>query len=215
MKMAVTDEGPQERALRLMDACARLGRSMRLRMQVEGFAPSEPCIVVANHVSYLDPIAIGQTLSFGAVAKSEIMRWPGVGETAADLGIIFVDRGCPTSGALALRRMIRLLDAGVPVLVFPEGTTSTGEDVLPFSRGAFGIARIARVPVVPATLRYASSEVCWVGEDSLLPHALRLHKFDEIVGKLTFGPSLEPMAFESAEALAETTRQCIRNLLLP
>jgi 1-acyl-sn-glycerol-3-phosphate acyltransferase len=109
--------------------------------------------------------------------------------------------------------MIRLLDAGVPVLVFPEGTTSRGEDVLPFSRGAFGVARLMRIPIVPATLRYATPGVCWVGEDSLLPHALKLHRFDRVEGKLTFGPSLEPMAFESARALAEATRQCIRNLL--
>ncbi len=188
---------------------------MRLRMQVQGQAPSRPCIIVANHVSYLDPLAIGQTLPVGAVAKSEIMRWPGVGEAAADLGIIFVDRGCVQSGARALRKMIRLLEAGVPVLVFPEGTTSRGEDVLPFSRGSFGVARLVRVPVVPATLRYASKQVCWVGKDSLLPHALKLHRFNQIDCTLTFGPSLEPMAFESASALADATRQCIRTLLLP
>ena len=110
---------------------------------------------------------------------------------------------------------MRLLDSGVPVLVFPEGTTTTGHDVLPFSRGAFGVARLMRVPVVPATLRYDNAEVPWVGSASLLPHALKLHRHNEIHGELIFGPSLQPMAFADASALAEATRQCIRSLLLP
>ena len=202
-------------AARFVEACSRLGRSMRLDLRVHGRIPEGPCLIAANHVSYLDPLAIGQTRPIGAIAKSEIMRWPGVGEAAANLGVVFVERGCARSGAIALRKATRLLDAGISVLVFPEGTTTTGQDVLPFSRGAFGIARRMRIPVVPATLRYDSREVCWVGDDSLVPHAVRLHRFNEIGADLIYGPSLQPMAFENAAALAEATRQCVRSLLLP
>jgi 1-acyl-sn-glycerol-3-phosphate acyltransferase len=198
-----------------VDACALLNDSLRLNVHVRGEVPTRPAVIVANHLSYLDPLAIGQTLPVGAVAKSEIMAWPGVGEAVAELGIIFVKRGCARSGAVALRRAMRLLDAGVSVLVFPEGTTSRGDDVLPFLRGAFGIARLTRVPVVPVTVRYDSSEVPWVGNDSLLPHALKLHRHDEINANLMFGPSLQPLAFEDVNELAEATRQCIRSLLLP
>jgi 1-acyl-sn-glycerol-3-phosphate acyltransferase len=210
-----SDPTPTARATRLVEACARLGRRLRLKVDVHGQIPNGPSVIVANHVSYLDPLAIGWTLPVGAVAKSEIMSWPGVGEAVADLGIVFVKRGCSRSGAVALRRTMRLLDSGVPVLVFPEGTTTTGHDVLPFSRGAFGVARFMRVPVVPAALRYDNTEVPWVGSASLLPHALKLHRHNEIHGALIFGPSLEPMAFADASALAEATRQCIRSLLLP
>lgn len=184
-------------------------------VQVRGRVPSGPSIIVANHLSYLDPLAIGWTLPVGAVAKAEIMSWPGVGEAVADLGVVFVKRRCPRSGAVALRKTMRLLDAGVPVLVFPEGTTTTGHDVLPFARGAFGVARLMRVPVVPATIRYDCDDAAWVGRASLLPHALRLHRRNEIQAELVFGPSLQPMAFNDASALAEATRRCIRSLLLP
>lgn len=204
---------PRHRAGRLVDACTRLGWRMRLRVHVRGNVPDQACVIVANHLSYLDPIAIGQVRPVGAVAKSEIMGWPGIGGALDDLGIVFVKRGCARSGAVALRKTMRLLDAGVSVLVFPEGTTSTGRDVLPFSRGAFGVARLMRVPVVPATLRYDSTDVCWVGDDSLLPHVLRLHRFDRVDADLVFGPPLQPMAFSDASALAEATRQCIRSFL--
>jgi 1-acyl-sn-glycerol-3-phosphate acyltransferase len=103
----------------------------------------------------------------------------------------------------------------VPVLVFPEGTTTFGDDVLPFSRGAFGVARLMRVPVVPATLRYESSEACWVGSASLLPHVIKLHRENEVRAALTFGPRLDPMAFPDAASLAAATRQTIRRLVLP
>lgn len=188
---------------------------MRLEVRTRGRIPGEPCVIVANHLSYLDPLAIGATLPVGAVAKSEIMGWPGVGEAVADLGIVFVRRGCARSGAVALRKMMRLLEAGVPVLVFPEGTTTMGRDVLPFSRGAFGVARLARVPVVPATLRYDSEEIAWVGDASLVPHALKLHRRNHIRAELIFGPGLQPLAFADVSALAEATRQCIRSMLLP
>ena len=101
------------------------------------------------------------------------------------------------------------------MLVFPEGTTTVGHDVLPFSRGAFGIARILRVPVVPATLRYDSEDVAWVGDASLVPHALRIHRRHRIDAELIFGPGLQPRAFRDASSLAEATRRCIRSLLVP
>lgn len=215
MRRIQSGSDPWQRASLLGNICARLSRSLRLELRVHGRVPVEPCVIAANHLSYLDPLAIGRTLPVAAVAKSEIMGWPGVGEAAGELGIVFVRRGCPRSGAAALRKMMRLLEAGVSVLVFPEGTTSTGRDVLPFSRGAFGLARLMRVPVVPATIRYDSPAVCWVGDDLLVPHALKLHRLDRLSADLFFGPGLEPMAFKDAGALAEATRQCIRSLLLP
>lgn len=202
------------RARYLRDASWRIGRRMGLSVKVQGPVPTEPCVVVANHMSYLDPLAIGQLLPLSAVAKSEITGWPAIGEVLDELGILFVERGNARSGATALRRAMRVLRAGVPVLVFPEGTTTCGEDVLPFSRGAFGIARLMRVPVIPATLRYESSEACWVGSASLVPHLLRMHRHNEVGVQLTFGPRLEPMAFPDASSLAAATRQCIRSLVL-
>lgn len=205
----------KRRALQLVDACARVSRSLQLDVRVHGRIPQEPCVIAANHLSYLDPLAIGQTLPIVAVAKSEIIGWPGVGRAATDLGVVFVRRGCARSGAVALRKTMRWLEAGVSILVFPEGTTSTGEDVLPFSRGVFGVARLMRVPVVPATIRYDSREVCWVGDDSLVPHALKLHRLGGVGADLILGPSLPPMVFRDAAELADASRRCVRSLLLP
>jgi 1-acyl-sn-glycerol-3-phosphate acyltransferase len=191
-----------------------MGTHLHLEVCVQGPVPDEPCVIVSNHMSYLDPLAIGQVLPLSAIAKSEIAKWPALGGALEELGIVFVERGNARSGAVTLRKAMRLLRAGVAVLVFPEGTTTFGDDVLPFSRGAFGVARLMRVPVVPATLRYESSEACWVGSASLLPHVMKLHRQNEVRAALTFGPRLDPMTFPNAASLAAATRQHIRRLVL-
>jgi 1-acyl-sn-glycerol-3-phosphate acyltransferase len=168
-------------------------------------------LIAANHVSYLDPLAIGQIVPLSAVAKSELGRWPAIGETLEALGIIFVERGNALSGAVALRKAMRILRTGVSVLVFPEGTTSLGDDVLPFARGAFGFAQILGIPVVPVTLRYDSGEVSWVGDASLVPHAAKLHRYDQVNVELVFGSPIRPAAFSDARSLASATREQIRS----
>ena len=203
------------RASLLRTIGVRMGTRMRLHVEVHGPVPCKPSVLVANHMSYLDPIAIGSVLPLSAVAKSEITRWPAVGLAIEELGAVFVRRGDAMSGALALRKAIRVLKAGVPILVFPEGTTTYGDDVLPFSRGAFGIARLLRMPVVPVTLRYDTGDACWVGSATLMPHLLKLHRHDRVRADVIFGPPLEPMAFPDASSLAAATRSCIRSLVLP
>ena len=202
------------RSSRLREGCSRLCDRLRVSLSVRGSAPEGPSVIVANHISYLDPLVIGRTLPVSAVAKSEIMGWPAIGETLEEIGIIFVERGNARSGAVALRKAMRVLRDGVPVLVFPEGTTTLGNTVLPFARGAFGIARLLRVPVVPATLRYESSEVPWVGTASFLPHFVKMHREQEVQAELVLGPSLQPMAFVDAASLADATRRCIESILL-
>ena len=71
------------------------------------------------------------------------------------------------------REAVTRLRSDVSVLTFAEGTTTSGRGVLPFRRGIFGAARIARVPVVPVAIRYEDPELSWVGSQSFLPHYLR------------------------------------------
>src|SRR6185436_14021215 len=101
---------------------------------------------VANHLSYLDPIVIGAQIPVAPIAKGEVASWPLIGSVASSLNGIFVDRSSVMSRARALRRAHALLRAGVSILNFPEGTTTDGSRLLPFHRGIFGLAQIARVP---------------------------------------------------------------------
>jgi 1-acyl-sn-glycerol-3-phosphate acyltransferase len=129
---------------------ARTGHRLALRMveinglqiSVRGPVPSGPVVLASNHLGYLDPIVIGALLPLAAIAKSELAGWPFLGRVAAHVGTLFIRRGSAHHGALVLRRALRRLAAGVPVLNFPEGTTTDGSrPLLSFRRGLFGIAR--------------------------------------------------------------------------
>jgi 1-acyl-sn-glycerol-3-phosphate acyltransferase len=195
--------------------CENLCALHGLDVRVDGNAPAQPSLLVANHLSYLDPIAILGEVAAAAVAKREVADWPILGETLDDLGILFVDRACAQSGARVLLRARRLLESGVSVLVFPEGTTTYGTDVLPFRRGAFGLARRLGVPVVPIGIRYDSTEPCWVGNASFLPHYVKTTSRRATRAQLLFGDPIRSVGHRSPEAFAETVRAAVRALVLP
>jgi 1-acyl-sn-glycerol-3-phosphate acyltransferase len=168
-------------------------------------------IVVANHLSYLDPIVLGGELPCTAVAKREIEGWPVLGTHLRDLGVMFVDRDDPHSGASVLRQAARALDSGVAVLNFPEGTTTRGDSVLPFRRGIFGVALRLGVPVVPVRLDFEDRNLAWVGDATLVPHYLSTASKKTLRVRVRWGPHLCPDDFPTADSLARLTRFMIQH----
>jgi 1-acyl-sn-glycerol-3-phosphate acyltransferase len=209
---------PELPALRHRERARLLHRTARdlcalhtLRVRVTGSLPAPPFVVVANHVSYIDPILIASLTPCTAIAKQEIGGWPVLGGRARELGVLLVDRQRPESGARVLRCALRALRHGVPVLNFPEGSTTRGERVLPFRKGIFGVARIAGVPVVPAAITYDAQELCWAGDDTFLPHFLRFSSRRASGAAITLGPPLGDHG--GAAELAERARAVIVDLL--
>lgn len=201
----------RERA-RLLHGIARdLCALHSLRVRVTGALPASPFVIVANHVSYLDPILLASLTPCTAIAKQEIGGWPIIGDRARDLGVMLVDRQRTASGARVLRCALRALRHGVPVLNFPEGSTTRGEKVLPFRKGIFGVAQIAGVPIVPAAITYDDPELCWAGDDTFLPHFLRFSSRREASARIAFGPPLGDHG--GAADLADRARAVILDLL--
>lgn len=117
-----------------------------------------PGLVVSNHISWLDIYVINALAPTAFVAKDEVKRWPLIGWLCAHTETIFLERGSRTAAQRTRETMIDKLRAGAHVAVFPEGTTSGGERVLPFHAALFQSAIDAGVPVVPLALRYADRQ---------------------------------------------------------
>jgi 1-acyl-sn-glycerol-3-phosphate acyltransferase len=162
-----------ERAFAMHQLCAEVCRAHRFEIHHEGAPPDGAAVLVANHLSYLDPIVVAAKKPLALIGKLEVERWPLLGECGRRHGVLFIDRGNVHAGAVVLKRALRVLRAGVPVLNFPEGTTTDGDAMLPFKRGAFGLARLARVPVVPVAVGFEARALHWVGDALFLPHYLR------------------------------------------
>jgi 1-acyl-sn-glycerol-3-phosphate acyltransferase len=199
-----------ERARWLHAACARLCQRHGFCVEISGILPRGPALLVANHVSYIDPVVIGSLVPCVPLAKAEIAGWPIVGAAAQALGVLFVQRGDVWSGARALRTSLRHLASGVSILGFPEGTTGRDE-LLPFHRGLFGIARRAQVPIVPIALSYDDRSAAWVGDEWFLPHLVRTAMRPRTRAWIRIGSPIAPDA--PARELAAAARAQITTLL--
>jgi 1-acyl-sn-glycerol-3-phosphate acyltransferase len=174
-----------------------------------GPLPKGPVVVVANHLTYLDPLVVSSLVPCRSIAKGETRSWPLVGPGMEGLGVIFVRRGDAHSGAIALRRALRVLATGISVLNFPEGTTSDGRSVGSFQRGAFGLAAIARVPIVPARIVYDTDLAPWFGGQTFVPHYAKLARVRRVGARVCFGDPIEAHPMDDPATIAGRARQVI------
>ncbi len=177
-----------------------------------GPTPRGASVLVTNHVSYLDALVVSSLVPCLSIAKSETRGWPLIGPGLEGLGALFVQRGNSHSGAMVLRRALRALRSGSPVLNFPEGTTSDGRSVGPFRRGAFGLARLAGVPVVAARISYDDGRVPWFGGEAFAPHYARLCRIRHLTATVHFAEPISVEAADDPERVASRAREIVSSL---
>lgn len=182
-----------------------------IRLRVHG-RPVPGALVVANHVSWSDIPVMGRVIDAGFVAKDDVAGWPVIGRLTAAYGCLFVSREARGKAGEQAEAVAAKLTHGHGLILFPEGTTGEGDACLPFRSSLF--AMIPRgTPVQPLTIRYyhadgspldaaARREVCWIGDDELLPHVKLLARRGGLVAELWFD---EPMEAGERKAL---TRAC-------
>lgn len=128
---------------------------LRVRIGGESNLPPGPCVVVANHASYIDGVVLKAFLParFSFVIKKEVTKVPLAGLLLRRIGSEFVDRFNRHAGGMDTRRLIKAADAGQALAFFPEGTFVERPGVGKFHTGAFAIASRVGVPVVPVAIR--------------------------------------------------------------
>jgi 1-acyl-sn-glycerol-3-phosphate acyltransferase len=126
-----------------------------IRLDVTGHARAGAKLVVANHVSWLDIVAINSTVPSRFVSKAEVSGWPLVGRLVTVAGTLYLVRERRRDAMRVLGLMCKALRQGHTVAVFPEGTTGTGEGVLHFHGNLLQAAIDAEVPIQPVALRYS------------------------------------------------------------
>ena len=127
---------------------------LRLQLRSEQPLPTGPCVLVANHASYLDGLVMQAALParFGFVIKREMNGVPLAGLLLRRIGAEFVDRSRGQRSALDARRVLRTASSGASLVFFPEGTFESQPGLLRFHAGAFVAAVRAASPVVPAVI---------------------------------------------------------------
>lgn len=174
--------------------CALLG----IQINVSGVPSAKKnCLFVANHLSYIDILAFSSVFPALFVSSIEVSAMPFLGTLARLAGTLFVERRNRSKIAQETDRIATLLSQGFPIVLFPEGTSSNGERILPFKSSFFGAASKAGVLVAPVCVSYSTINgspvtrqnrdlVCWHGAMSFLPHFLKLMTQASVEVRLDF-----------------------------
>ena len=194
--------------------CRIILHAMRLTLDVHGEFPTSgllPC----NHLSYLDALVLGSLTPAVFVSKAEVRRWPMVGSMCARGGTLFMNRESPRDAVRTNQAATQALLDGVPVVIFPEGTTTNGRIPLPFHPALFQPAVTAHAPVWPLALSYsfqdgrdASAQVAYFGDVRFIPHFMRfmrmrgLHASVRVAAEPASAPSRTSAAQSSWTATA-------------
>lgn len=192
-----------------------------MKIEVTGTPPKPPFFLVTNHLSYTDIAALRAVAKGIFVAKNEVNSWFLAGRICRDMGTIFIDRANRRDIPRAGEQIIERLDAGEGVVVFPEGTSTKGEEVLPFNSSFLEFAARASIAVSYASITYrtppgempASIAACWWEDIGFFEHLWRLFKVREYTAIIDFGT--EPVRNADRKVLASELRRLVAERFVP
>lgn len=209
----------------LMQRWARgTARCMGLTIEAEGPAPAPPYLLAANHLSYVDIVALQTLCGCVFLAKAEVSRWPLIGFLARTTGTLFVDRTRRADLPRAVEAVSQVVSEGRGVVFFPEGTSTDGASVLPFKPSLFEVAVRTGLPVYCASLGYTVPEgsppahlaVCWWGDMDFFGHLYALLQIPSFRARVAFAHEPVPRAERvDRKELAERAHRSVAARFIP
>jgi len=192
---------------------SRLNRNFTLLLRVilnikvtvegdEGQLERGGYVIIGNHVSYVDGIVLGSIFPILFVSKREVKGWPIVGQWNTLCGTIFINRQRKELVGSLIEEMSGKLRQEANILLFPEGTSTNGERMLPFQTVPLAAPLRNRSIIVPTTIAYTSIDdkpisaanrdrVFWYGDMDFISHFWKLLALRSIEVLVTIQPKIE------------------------
>ncbi len=203
-----------QRAEWLHEWCVKCLARLDITYSANGQPPPSG-LIVCNHLSYLDILVFSAITPSVFVSKAEVKGWPVFGTLATLAGTVYVDRTRRTDTRNANEGIGRALEQGLRVVVFPEGGSSDGSDVLPFYASLFEPAMERAAPITAAYLSYAVKEgsvaedVAYWRDMTFFPHLLKLLAHRGVSAEVRFSDT--PRTFTDRKlAAAEMRAEVLR-----
>lgn len=211
--------GAEARQRRIAWWSRRVFERFGARLEVVGpFRPGAK-LLVANHVSWLDIMAVHAVCPQARfVSKADVQGWPLIGRLVAAADTLYIVRERTRDALRVVHEMAAALKQGDTVAVFPEGTTSLGHDLLPFHANLLQAAIATETPVQPVALRFSdarhavSPAADYTGDVSLARSLWMLACAEGLVVRVQVLPA-RSVAHADRRALAVLLRQDIRQAL--
>jgi 1-acyl-sn-glycerol-3-phosphate acyltransferase len=200
-----------------------LAKALGIKTRVRG-APSaqRPLLIVSNHISYLDIVAIGSVVQAAFVSKADVAKWPVFGVMAKVGRTVFIDRR-RSATSNSRDQLQQRLDAGEALIMFPESTSGDGNHMMPFKSALFNVAERHTsqgmpVMVQPMSMAYTRLNslpmgvgwrpfFAWYGDMEMLPHMWQVLKLGSVTVDIMFHDPVSPADFADRKALAAHCEQ--------
>jgi len=201
-----------------------------LRIVVRGEqTKAKPHLVVSNHISYFDIVALGSLIAGDFIAKADIAKWPVFGIMAKAGRSVFIDRR-RSATSNARDQIQERLDDGDTLIMFPESTSGDGTHVKPFKSALFTVAErhvtdrkgvTSGIIVQPVSIAYTRLNglpigvgwrpfVAWYGDMEMVPHLWHISKLGTLTVEVVFHPPVTLAEFSSRKALAAHCDRVVR-----
>jgi lyso-ornithine lipid O-acyltransferase len=209
------------RFARLLNAL--LGFRVRIAGEVQALA-SQGAFIASNHVSYADGFVLSSLFPVGFVTKKEVRGWPIVGQWMAVCRALFIDRQRKGKFPALVVEVAERLRHGADILIFFEGTSTNGEEVLPFQSAPFAAPLRTGAPIIPVTLTYTAINgervtsanrdlVYWYGDMEFLGHFWKLFGVRSVEVTAMIHPKIDASAYRNDSAgRKELAQACYEQL---
>ena len=209
-------------------ATARLCRLLGVEVQLVGEIPTKGAMLaVCNHLGLLDPFLLSSQMPVAFAAKAEIGNWPVIGWVCKLVGVIFVKRERRMQTGKFVEQVQDRIKEGIRVLVFPEGTTSNGTEILPFKTGAFAaVANMEGGAILPFYMRGITEDgtpatgdylegFTWTNGQPMVLHAWDILSLKKIIFEIHVGEPIDTanrdrkelarLSYDAVEALSRNS----------
>ncbi|EXB48279.1 lysophospholipid acyltransferase family protein [Acinetobacter sp. 1000160] len=192
--------------------CRRLCEVFNIEVEVHGTIPREPALWVSNHISWLDVAVLGSGARIFFLAKAEVERWPILGKLAKGGGTLFIKRG--SGDSIRIREQItEFLKQDIPVLFFPEATTTDGRKVKKVHGRLLGAAIEAQRPVQVCVICYVNQNgeldlvAPFIGEMTFAEHVQHVLEMPKVTAHLMTLPAISVEGHTVDSLTKEVDRQ--------
>lgn len=195
--------------------CKRMCKSLGVTVQVHGVMPREHALWVSNHISWIDIPVIGALTRVFFLSKAEVARWPLMGRLARAGGTLFIQRGSGDSDKVR-QQITGFLQQKLPILFFPEATTTDGQQVRRLHGRLLQSAIDSQTPVQPVVMCYVTAQgqldlvIPFIGEISFAEHLQQVLAHPAVTAHVLVLPKISSIGHD-VHSLTNTLQQQMRD----
>ncbi len=194
--------------------CRRCCACFNIKYDIIGKPCAPGHLVVANHISWIEIVLLLSQQPYSFIAKSEVKKWPIFGFVSRALGTFYIHRENKFAVYRDLPEGQKVLQRGQSLLVFPEGTTTMGDELLPFYPMMFELAVREEKYVQPVAICFydehgdRSTAAPFVGEESIIDSLIRVAGANSVRAEIHYLPLLDARKLDRKQ-LASKSKQAI------